>query len=225
MTPTLTYLALTLVGMDLGDERLPMAARDSSFKQPRDAPGIASRRSLGNRCAESGSRLRPTQFRVATGNEPLPHVVSDAGPVCTRDGPADRARQSGDPSRGYFANSVVGDVTYTVAFVDCPAEVDRLAAHESAVERRGESVKFGGFEVPWSCAGRQFRPDRSAVAFDVCSLSPCWRRTSTSGGFSWKQSPSCSHRTSPAASRAPRTTSTAGPPRTDVRMFPSKGEP
>jgi len=79
MSPTLAYFALTLVGVDLGYQ--PASNGGTEFIiQISPATLQASRPGdpFEIDVPKVAQGLRPTHFRVTTGNEPLPHVVSDA---------------------------------------------------------------------------------------------------------------------------------------------------
>ena len=141
MSPTLTCLALALVGVDLGYKPPPMVGRNSSF-QISPATLQAARPGGSESTCREARETRPSHFSIRLGNETLPKVLAASilpatAPIVTaspvmlgrpryrlRVGPAARQR----PSRRWAA------FVLWRTFLFCPAQVNhstRLAAADT----------------------------------------------------------------------------------------------
>src|SRR5271157_4356097 len=92
MSPTLTYLALTLVGVDLGYQPASNGGTEfiiqiSSATLQASRPGDPFEIDV----PKEAQGLRPSHFRVTTGTEPLPHVVPDAARYAPTTAPVEPA--------------------------------------------------------------------------------------------------------------------------------------
>jgi len=92
MSPTLTCLALALAGVDLGYRPASNGGTEFIIQiSPTTLQAWRPGDPFDIDVPREAQALRPTHFRIATGNDPLPHLVSDvtsAAPAVAPIGPA-----------------------------------------------------------------------------------------------------------------------------------------